>query len=239
MSLGRKSDSKKSDIKIPQAITSTVYNSPTGDQYISRSQGGSQNFTSNLSPGTQATVNESLSGLQNLARELNAPDNERIAQINTRSRDYYDLQSAGINQDLDDTLARTKSDLNKRFGGSYNATFGTDLLANIEKSRVNQLEDARKQASLYGEDLYQRDEDSRMQRFTLFQNYLSDLNNQARGLQSSGAATLNADRQLQSNAGLQRQELIERYNIQGDAQARKDKETAMRLSSQLAGLYLL
>lgn len=239
MSLGRKSNTKKSDIKIPQAITTTVYNSPTGDQYISRSQGNAQTFTSNLSPGTQGTINESLNGLQNLARELNAPDSERISQINARSRDYYDLQSAGINQDLDDVLARTKSDLNKRFGGSYNATFGTDLLANIEKSRVNQLEDARKQASLYGEDLYQRDENSRAQRFTLFQNYLSDLNNQARGLQSTGAATLNTDRQMQSNATLQRQDLIERYNIQGNDQARKDRETASRLSMQLAGLYFL
>ncbi|HEY9746473.1 MAG TPA: hypothetical protein V6C99_09685 [Oculatellaceae cyanobacterium] len=117
MSLGRKKETKVK-VKTPPRVTKTVYTNPWGDQFTSVTSGGTERYSSKLSPGTQAVVNESLAGLSHLARELNMPDERRLQAIEARSRDFYDLQASGINQDVDDTLSRTRSDLNKRFGGA-------------------------------------------------------------------------------------------------------------------------
>ena len=237
MSQGRKS--KKPKIDAPPAVTTTVYTNPLGDQFTSVSSGGAESHSSQLSTGTQAMVDESSNALQSLAKELNAPDVRRLISIGDRSQDYYDLQASGINQDVDDSLARTKSDLNKRFGGAYNATFGTSLLADIEGSRIGRLADSRKDASLLGEDLYQQDEDSRVRRFTLFQNYLNDINNQARGLQTSNATTLANERGRATDVAVDRANLAYRYSELDqrakDAQAernRKERESYARMASQ-------
>jgi hypothetical protein len=240
MSLGRKKKETKVKIEAPALITRTTYTNPLGDQFTSSVSKGVEQHSSILSDGTRALVNESMSGLQALARELNAPDERRMRQIGERSQDYYDLQAQGINQDVDDALARTRSDLNKRFGGAYNATFGTDLLASIEGSRLGRLADARKEAALLGEDLFRQDEASRIQRFTLFQNYLNDLNNQARGLQSSNTSILSSERQRDSDLAIARANLAMKYAAEDRQyqaeQAQKNREAAARIALQVAKL---
>jgi hypothetical protein len=237
MSQGRKK--KEPKIDAPPAVTTTVYTNPLGDQFTSVTSGGAESHSSRLSSGTQAMADESSNALQSLAKELNMPDERRLQAIGDRSRDYYDLQAGGINQDVDDILSRTKSDLNKRFGGAYNATFGTSLLGDIESNRVDRLVDARKESALLGEDLYQQDEDSRIRRFTLFQNYLNDLNNQARGLQSSNAAILANERGRATDVAVDRANLAYRYaeldQRTRDAQAerdRRDRDTYARMVSR-------
>lgn len=242
MSLGRKKKETKIKIEAPPRITSTTYTNPLGDQFASSISGGVEQHGSRLSDGTRSLVNESMAGLQALARELKAPDANRARQINARSRDFFDLQAQGINQDVDDSLARTRSDLNKRFGGAYNATFGTDLLASIEGGRIGRLSDARKEAALLGKDLFRQDENSRMQRFTLFQNYLNDLNNQARGLQSSNANILLNERQRDSDLAIARANLAMKYAAedrqQQAQQDQKNREAAARIALQVAQMMV-
>lgn len=240
MSLGRKKKSTTKVVKVvaPPPITRVEFNSPTGDRYVTTTQNGQQTFASYLTPTTRSTVEESLKGLQQLARELNQPDPVRQQAITQRSRDFYDLQSADINAAADTQLARTRSTLSRRFGGAYNATFGTNLLAQIEGSRLGQLSEASKQAALLGEDLFRADEDSRLRRFGLFQNYLADLNNQARGLQSNGTSVLLNESQRASDLAVQKANLALQASRQ-DAQAqaeqdRLNRESALRASSQIA-----
>lgn len=239
MSTGRKKETKI-EVKSPPPITKTVYTNPLGDRFVSSISKSTQTHSSSLSPGTRALVNESVAGLQALARELNRPDAERVRQIDDRSRAFFDLQAQGIHQDVDDALARTRSDLNKRFGGAYNATFGTSLLADIEGSRLGRLSNARKEAALLGEDLFRQDEESRLQRFTLFQNYLNDLNNQSRGLQSSQSSILLNERQRGDDMALARANLAMQA-AREDARARadderKNRESVARIALQVAHL---
>lgn len=231
MSSGKKK-STKVKIDAPPQIQQVDFSAPTGDRFLSKTQGNSELFESVLSPQTQGTVNESLNALQNLANEINNPDANRLEEIRQRSQDFYDLQAQGINESTDDTLASTQSSLGKRFGGAYNATFGADLLARIEKNRSQQLASARKEAALFGEDLYQSDEDSRLRRFTMFQNYLTDLNNQARGFQGMGGEILANDRQRATSLALERAKLaLQAASL--DQRARQSRTSA--LASALGG----
>lgn len=232
MSLGRKKTEQTIKVDYPKPVTRTTYTNPFGDRFISTSANGKETYNSKLSSKTQFIVNESLSGLQSLAQELNAPDARRMQQIIDESQGYYDLQADGINEDLDNVLARTKTDLNKRFGGAYNATFGTSMLSGIEGTRIDKLSDARKQAVLLGEDLAQQDEDSRIQRFNLFQSYLNDLSNQARGFQTNSSTVFSTDRQRVGTAALQSQELANNYSLQSDQNAQRARQAAIMLAIQ-------
>ncbi|WP_303673612.1 hypothetical protein [Vampirovibrio chlorellavorus] len=240
MSLGRKKKSTTKVVKVsaPPPITRVEFNSPTGDRYVTTTQNGQQTFQSYLNPTTRQTVEESLKGLQQLAKELNQPDPVRQQAINQRSRDFFDLQSSDINAQADAQLAKARSSLAKRFGGAYNATFGTNLLAQMEGNRLGQLADASKQAALLGEDLFRADEDSRVRRFALFQNYLADLNNQARGLQSNGSGVLLNESQRATDLAVQKANLALQASRQDalaqSEQNRVDRENALRASSQIA-----
>lgn len=239
MSLGRKkSKTKVVKVNAPPAITKVEFNSPTGDRFVTTTKGSNQTFESFLTPTTQMTVAESLKGLQQLAQELNQPDATRQQAIHQRSQDFYDLQAAGINSQADAQIAKTRSNLAQRFGGAYNATFGTNMLVQLEGNRLSQLAEAQKQANLLGEDLYKADEDSRVRRFALFQNYLADLNNQARGLQSTGSNVLMGESSRATDLATQRANLAMQASARDAAleaeQARQNRESALRASSQIA-----
>lgn len=239
MSLGRKkSETKVVKVTAPPAITKVEFNSPTGDRYVTTTRGSKQTFESFLNPSTQLTVQESLKGLQQLARELNQPDAARQQAINQRSQDFFDLQAAGINSAADAQLAKARTSLAQRFGGAYNATFGANMLALMEGNRLGQLAEAQKQSSLLGEDLFRADEDSRVRRFTLFQNYLADLNNQARGLQSSGSSILLNEADRASDLAVQRANLAMQTSARDAALemelARTQREAALRNTTQIA-----
>lgn len=192
MSSGRKKSKNK--IKAPPPITRTEYNLPTGDNFTTSTEGGTQRFTSSLSGATSNLVRQSQSGLETLAKELRRPSSQRARDIRKRGDDFFDLQAESINENADDLFKRTQSNLNQRFKGSLNSTFGSDLLSKVEDDRLNRLMRSRKESNLLAEDLFKSDEDSRVRRFALFQNYLSDINNQARGLASQGSNVLSSER---------------------------------------------
>lgn len=219
MPIGSKKSSStpKVTIDAQPAIQQVDYTSPTGDSYLSGTQRGVETFQSQLNPQTQATVSTSLDALQSLASQLQQPDSVRQAAIDQRSQDFYNLQAKGINLDSNLQLAQTQSDLSKRFGGAYNASFGADLMAQIEKNRLSQLSDAHQQAALLGEDLAQNDQTSRIQRFNLFQNYLAGLNDQAQGIQSNNADILSNSLQQANDLAMQRANLVSRLSAQGQA----------------------
>jgi hypothetical protein len=228
-------------INAPPQTTQVEFNAPTGDRYLTAQEGNRQVFTSQLGGRTQGTVDAALGGLQQLAQELNQPDSARMADIRQRGQDYYDLQAEGINADADTALSRTRSDLSKRFGGAYNASFGADLLARIENNRIGSLSDARKDASLYAEDLQQSDEASRLNRFTAFQNYLADLNNQAQGYQSFGGSILQQENQRATSLAEQRASIVNRMasdNAAADAQAQEQRARALQAAAAIAMMAL-
>jgi hypothetical protein len=237
MSSGRKK-SKPPKIVAPPPTTRVEVSTPSGDRFVTVKNGSTQTFESYLTPETRSTVEASLKGMQTLAQELNQPDAARQNGIDRRAQDFFDLQAANINSQADSIIAKTRSNLAKRFGGAYNATFGTNLLAGLEGNRLGQLAEASKQASLLGEDLYTADENSRVRRFTMFQNYLADLNNQARGLQSNGSTILLNESQRESDLAVQRANLaMQLYNqdmAANNAQARQDRENVLKTSSQVA-----
>lgn len=243
MSLGRKkTKTKVVKVEALPPITRVETVSPTGDRFITQTQGGVQTFQSQLAPETQVTVQESLKGLQQLAQSLNQPDAARQNAIDQRSQDFFDLQAKGINADADAQLAQTRVNLAKRFGGAYNATFGVGLLNQLQQNRLSQLSDAHKQAALLGENLYQQDEDSRIRRFSLFQNYIADLNNQARGLQSNGSGVLLSETQRASDLAVQKANLaINASNNDAAAsaeQARISRQNALQASSAVVAALL-
>ena len=207
MSFGSKKSSGDVKVSAPPRITQTDFTLPSGDRFTSRSKGRTQYFESFLNPQSQAVVDESLQGLQGLARELRAPDQDRLKQIAQRGQDFYDLQASGINAAYDDRLKQTQADLNKRFGGAYNATFGTDLIARLENERVGSLGGAMKESGLLAEDLVSADEASRMNRFALFEGFLNNLNAQATGVGSIGSQTLSAERNRATQLALQQAQL--------------------------------
>ncbi|HEY9746474.1 MAG TPA: hypothetical protein V6C99_09690 [Oculatellaceae cyanobacterium] len=116
------------------------------------------------------------------------------------------------------------------------------MLADVEKGRIERLANARKEAALLGEDLHRQDENSRMQRFALFQNYLNDLSNQARGLQTSNAALFASERQRDSDLAVNRANLALRYAAeerqQQEARERQAREDMARIALQVAGLLV-
>ena len=77
-----------------------------------------------------------------------------------------------------------------------------------------------------------------MRRFSLFQNYLADLNNQARGLQSNGSSVLLNETQRATDLAVQRANLAMQASNQNASlqaeQNRLNRESALRASSQIA-----
>ncbi len=246
MSIGRKK-TKVSEPKIaaPPAITQGEYTLPTGDRYLSRQQGHREITEALLSPLTRQTVDRGQQAMVQLADELARPDARRMADIQERSQTFFERQARGIHEEADDQVMRAASDLGKRFGGTYNATFGTDLLARLEQNRLEQLAAARLDASLYGEDLARADEESRIQRFQLFQNYLGDLNNQAQNYAALGSNLLQDERNRAQDLAVMRAQLAQnaqRYNQEAELTRRQQRADLLRtamanlLSPKLLGI---
>lgn len=228
MSLGRKKSGSGGEVKInaPPAITQYDFTSPTGDQYKSWRKGNTEFGQSFLTPETSRTIQSSKSAMSHLADELNSPDASRLGQIYQASRNFYDLQARNIDSEADAILGQAKSDLSKRFGGAFNATFGTDYLARLENNRLGRLYDAAKEATLFGEDLYSRDEDSRMRRFQLFSNYLNDEYNKATGAATTGSNILQSEANRAQNLAIQRANMANSA-LNREAQARASRASTL------------
>jgi hypothetical protein len=210
MALGRKPDKVKTPvISAPPQITGAEFMSPTGDQYNVQRQDNTQLFNTTLSPLTSQTIQRGQETLLNLADELNTPDAQRVENIANKALDYYTLQAKGINTQADDILSQAQSDLSKRFGGTYNSTFGADYLARLEENRLSRLSDAAKEATLYGEDLYDQDEQSRLRRFTLVSDFLTNEFDKANTVWSTASDLLQEEAGRAQNLSVARANLAQ------------------------------
>ncbi len=221
MSFGKKESKNNGKIKInaPPPITQYEFNSPTGDVFKSRTEGGRQISEAHLSPLTRQMANRSQQNLLGLSAEFGKSDRERAADIRARAQDLFDMQARGINEDADDIMSKARSNLSRRFGGSHAATFGTDLMSRLEKDRLAELSDARRQAGLLGEDLFNSDEDSRMRRFNVFLGYLNTLHNQAAGADNTGANLLLNENQRATDVAIARARLLDSARNRNTARA--------------------
>ncbi len=224
MSVGKKASVKAPAINAPPQVTQYDFLSPTGDRYTSRRENNFEINESFLTPQTRQTIGTSLDALDNLASELHMPDVRRVNQINQRGLDFYNLQAQGINAEADQIFGKAASDLSKRFGGTYNATFGTDYLSRLENNRLSNLSNAGKEAMLLAEDLYLQDEDSRSRRFGLFNNYLTNEFNKAQSLAGLGGNVLGNEASRAQSLAVNRAQLAlnaAHYNQQAALQARQ------------------
>lgn len=236
MSSGR----KKSNIQIDRqpAIKNITYNLPSGDTVSQRVKDGKLKFSTSLSPSSRKLIDTAKAGMLGLADELKQPDAIRQKSIHERANDFFGRLRTGIHEDASRLMEKTKSDLSKRFGGTYNATFGTDLLGRQHKNYLAQLKDARIQANLLGEDLARADEASRINRFNLFNNVVNGFNNQLTGLVSPGLGFLSGERDRNSRLALAQAQFDQQYQQQRDEQARQNRLNALRLGAQIGGAAL-
>ncbi len=217
MSFGKKK-SKSPEIKIsaPPRINQFEFRSPTGDIFKTRKEGTTQISESKLGNFSQGVVSRSQRGISDLASALDRPDAQRASDIRKRSDDQFQIQAQGINQDSDTIFSKARSTLAKRFGGSFNSTFGNDFLARIENNRLGQLTDARRRSSLLGEELALSDEDSKIRRIGVFQSFLNDLNAQAQGFSQTGSSLLQNETRRATDLAISRANLLQRASDQDD-----------------------
>lgn len=224
MTLGRKPEKVKTPvISAPPQITQAEFTAPTLDQYQVTRSGNQQQFDAVLSPLTRQTIQSSQEALQSLADELSA---QRMLDIAGKGLDYYMLQSQGINAEADGIASKAQSDLARRFGGAYNATFGATYLAGLEQNRLAQLSKAAKEAALVAEDLAVQDEESRVRRFALFQNYLTNEQAKAENAWDLGSQLLQDDAARAQNLAITRANLAQnamRYNQEAQLQVRQQR----------------
>lgn len=237
MSAGRK-NAKTPTIAAPPQVTRYEFNSPLGDRYLTRREGITEISDSILGPQTSRTIQTGQQALKNLADELSSPDARRLNDIGLRARDFYELQAGAINSEADALFSAAQSDLSKRFGGAFNATFGTDYLARLQNNRLSRLYDASKEASLLGEDLYRQDEDSRMKRFTLFQNYLLDEHNKAQGVAGTASDLLQNETNRAQDLAVKRASMVQRTMEMNAANDADERRWRVGLISQAIPLVL-
>jgi hypothetical protein len=213
-------------INAPTPVTQYNFSSPTGDTYSTKREGNTQYSQNSLSPQTQSTIYASQNGLQGLAQDLAQPDAQIAQNIAQQSQNFYDLQAQNINNESNSLLSQTASDLSHRFGGAYNATFGALSLGQLQKNRLNQLYNAGKEATLLGQDLYNQNQQNKINRFQVFNNYLNNQYNQANGSNSLGSNLLENEASRAQNLGidqakLQEQAALSNQNIANQAAQRK------------------
>lgn len=225
MSAGRQPTVKAPTINAPAPITQADYTTPTGDTYGTWRIGNTQDSQSFLSPQTAGTIQTSQDALQNLAQNLAQPSDQMVQNINQQSQDFYNLQAQNINNESNNEYDQTESDLAKRFGGAYNATFGATTLGQIQKNRLNALATAGEQATLYGQDLYNQDQANQINRFQLFNNYLNNQNNQANTANALDSNLLENEANRGQSLGIAQAQLQQQANL-------ANLNTAMQIRQQ-------
>ncbi|MDX2083831.1 MAG: hypothetical protein SFZ03_00380 [Candidatus Melainabacteria bacterium] len=212
MSFGRKKNDSPPPVQAPPAITRVEFNAPIGDRFISEVVGSTQTAKAELSPFTQALVDQSADAALEALSGLIQPDATRSAQIQQRADDYFQDLSRTINDSADDAIRRTQSGLARRFGGSANATFGNDLIDRLERSRQQELAGARRNANLLGEELSQNDETSRVRRLSTFLNLVNAPFEQSYSLFVPSSDTLLQERQRETDLARFRASLAAQYD---------------------------
>jgi|GEM_PF-3071148 len=222
MSAGRNPNTIKAPtINAPDPITQYSMGSPTGDIYSTIRNGNSQYTQDSLTPQTASTIQTSQSALQDLVQNLAQPDDQMYQNIADQTQNYYDLQAQNINNASDNLYNQTTSDLANRFGGAYNSTFGAMELGQIQKNRLNALYNAGNEATMYGQDLYNQDQANQINRFQVFQNYLTNQYNQAQSANTSGSNLLENEANRTQNLSIDQAKLQMQADIANQNAARQ------------------
>jgi hypothetical protein len=113
--------------------------------------------------------------LARLTGELMRQPRAEAKQAQSFQEMFVNQLRSTIDESVNSSLSDARSDLAKRFGGAYNATFGNDLLSKIEGERFKSIRDAKIDASLMGQQLLENANQARMQKIQLLQGQLSNL----------------------------------------------------------------
>lgn len=92
------------------------------------------------------------------------PPAAEAKQIESYKKAFLDKLKNTIQDSTRLSLSQTQSDLAKRFGGSINTTFGADLLGQIEKNKLQAMQDAQLEATQVGRELYDDAQKARVQK---------------------------------------------------------------------------
>jgi hypothetical protein len=141
----------------------------------SQSSSTTTSSLSQLTPTFRRNLNRNQTLIQQLTNQLVRPPQAETRRIQSYQNTFFDKLRNAINQSADASYSKTQSDLAKRFGGSLASTFGTDLLSRLEKNRLGAIEDARTEAELVGQQLFQEAEQSRIRKLQALQNQFSQL----------------------------------------------------------------
>ena len=240
MPAGRKKTISAPVIKAPTPLTQYNFTSPTGDSYATVRDGNSQYTQNLLTPQTAATIQASQNGLQGLAQDLAQPSDQMYQNIAQQSQNFYDLQAQNINNESNTMYDQTASDLSHRFGGTYNSTFGALALDQLQKNRLNALYNASKEATMYGQDLYNQDQSNQINRFQVLNNYLNNLYGQAQSSNELGSNLLENEANRAQNLGISQANLAQRANElnQQVAQAAAKRRMALLNGAVAAAGYI-
>lgn len=161
MSFGRKKNSAATQ------PTTTVL--PNGDKVLQKYTKGGWVVSTQMTPQSQAQYNAQQFAIQQLTNDLNTPpEADALKAENFKNTILQSLRSA-ITRDSNERQGLVQSDLSKRFGGSTQSTFATDLLGQLEKDRLSQLSQAEGDATLLGEQLKQETDNARLRKLQILQ----------------------------------------------------------------------
>lgn len=224
---------QKSQPTVSPQITSVSATNPLGDRFTGRLVDNRQVFRTTLSDQTQRAVDTSRQASQVLLEELSRPPAGRANDIRQLADRQFLSQEKAITRNANRLLGNARLRLSSRFGRSGNSTFGTQLLNSLANSQLERLGEARLESDLLAEDLFSRDETSRINRLGVFQNVLNDVRNEARRFQTAAANTLDGDANRVTGAALSRARLIQQAQTSQQRQQDSDNRLAFGALSNL------
>lgn len=200
-----------------------------GNRFVTRMHRGQEVSSTRLRGPSRQIVSGAQHGIRNLSDQLRRSEPQRQRERDVKSNELYGEFSNDINQNARLSQNRTRSRLSQTLGGSMRSTFGNNLLAQLERSRLKTLSDARGQSRQLAYQ-FQNDEDTnRMRRLSMFQGVLDSYNNRAMGSSQLGSALLSGERDRLTGLSMKRAELdfsAQQFNQQ-QAMAARQRRSAL------------
>lgn len=159
----------------PSPLSTLEIRLPGGDRITQKVDDGNLVIQPVLSAFNRRELSRNQKRLSQLSQELVSTPSQEAKRIAQSQQAFFEKLRRSINESANLSTSKTQSDLAKRFGGSLNTTFGNDLLARIEKNRLGAITDAQADASLYGQELFNTAQQSRMQKIQLLQGQLNSI----------------------------------------------------------------
>lgn len=170
-----------------------------GDRVVAEWQGNTLYSTLFPSQQTQTQLTTAQRGMTELTQALAQPARQEQREAQHLADQQFEQARTVIRQEADRTRDALRSQNAERFGGSLNATFGQTALAEVERQRETQLQQARQEADWEAQGRLQALQDSRLQRLGALSALVSGNNEQASTLASLGGGLVMEDRQRRQN----------------------------------------